>query len=591
MTQMTNGLGASPGKQSRNALCQCGSGEKYKRCCGSPAKQASAAAPALFGPEGAQQLFMQGKQLLQTGQTMAAMTAFVRAVQMDAKHFEAHHALGAALLQSGRLTDASAILFQAVALRPRSAAAQRDLGASYDRQNHHEAAIEAYRRAVELAPDWVDVQLRLGQLYAMYSRSEEAAQCLERAAALAQDRVAAALFRSDARLLRGDIEGAEQCARAAVGLAPASDATHGTLGGLLYNQGRFDEAATSFEAALKLNPKAVKCWDGLAHCRKYGAADQATLARMEAVAQRRDLADGDRMVMHFAIGKVLDDCGEYARAMQQFDAANRFRAKDLVFDRAGLAAMVDKTIERFTPEFMARNATLGSQDETPLFVVGMYRSGTTLAEQILSSHPDITAGGELTVWSPTDIEPDAVSGEFDAARIETAVAKYLNALRRIGPAAARVTDKLPTNFFRLGAIHTLLPRARIIHCTRDPVDTCFSVYSTLFNTRMPFAARLDDLVFFYEQYRRMMDHWRRVLPAGALLDVAYERLVADREAETRRLVAFAGVAWDERCLAPERNQRPIGTSSAWQARQPVYATSMARWRHYEPWLRDLIRLN
>jgi hypothetical protein len=239
---------------------------------------------------------------------------------------------------------------------------------------------------------------------------------------------------------------------------------------------------------------------------------------------------------------------------------------------------------------MARLAGGAVPDETPLFIVGMYRSGTTLAEQILTSHPDIAAGGELTVWSPTDIEPAAASGEYDAARTGGAIEKYLGVLRGIAPDATRVTDKLPTNFFRLGAIHTLLPRARIVHCLRDPVDTCFSIYSTLFNTRIPFAARLDDLVFFYSQYRRIMAHWRRVLPADVLLDVDYEQLVTDRPAQTRRLIDFACVAWDENCLRPEYNERPIATSSAWQARQPVYTTSLQRWRHYEPWLGALMSL-
>jgi tetratricopeptide (TPR) repeat protein len=570
----------APAKQSRNALCQCGSGEKYKKCCGAASR---------VPPITAQALHAQGQHLLQAGQTLPAMAMFLRAVQLDATFFEAHHALGAALLQSGRLADASAILRQAVALRPGSVAAQFDLATAYDRQNLHDAAVDAYGKVAALAPERGDVQLRLGQLHAMYSRMAPAADCLERAADLSSDKVAARLYRADAGLLRGDHAGAEQWARAAVATAPDSDAARAALAGLLYNQGRFAEAAELFEEALRLNPVSAKSWDGLVHCRQFGAGDSAVADRMAAVLQRQDLDDDTHMAIHFALGKVFDDCGDYARAMEQFDAANRLRARGLVFDRAGLAAMVDRTIALFTPAFMARNVALGVADETPLFIVGMYRSGTTLAEQILSSHPDIAAGGELTVWSGTDIEPDA-GGAFDAARTGDAVAKYLGALRGIGGGAARVTDKLPANFFRLGAIHTLLPRARIVHCVRDPVDTCFSIYATLFDTRLPFAARFDDLVFYYGQYRRIMAHWRRVLPPDVLLDVDYENLIADRAVETRRLVAFAGVDWDDRCLQPERNDRAIGTASAWQARQPVYATSLARWRRYEKWLGELMQL-
>ncbi len=529
-------------------------------------------------------------QLLRAGQTAAAISSLRAAIRADGKHFDAHHALGSAFAQIGQFADASTVLQRAVALRPGSAAAHRDLGAAYDCQNLHEQAINAYRKAVELAPKLGDVHHRLGELYVMYSRREEASDCFDRAAELTRNATVAHLYRSDARLLRGDIPGAEQFASKAAGLDPTSSAAHGTVAGLLYVQGRFAEAANAFEAALRLDPKAAKCWDGLVRCRKYSAADNSMQDRMRAVLQRRDLHDVERMTINFAIGKVYDDCGDYAHAMQHFDIGNRLRAQELKFDRAGFAAEIDRNIQLFTPDFMASRAASGAPDRKPLFIVGMPRAGTTLVEQIVSSHPDIAAGGELTVWTQSDTEPDPVTGEFDPDRTHAAMTKYLSALQRIGPSAARVTDKLPFNLFRLGAIHTLMPHARIIHCERDPIDTCLSIYTNLFSSRVPFAARKDDLVFCYRQYLRMMDHWRKTLPPGIFMDVQYERLVADREAETRRLIAFTGLDWDDRCLQPEQNARTISTTSAWQARQPVYATSVQRWRRYAPWIGELRQL-
>jgi tetratricopeptide (TPR) repeat protein len=533
---------------------------------------------------------LRGAQALRSGQTAAATSILLAAIQSDENHFDAHHALGSAFAQNGQFAEAAAILSRAVWLRPDSAAANRDLGAAYDCQNLHEHAIAAYRRAVELKPNLGDVQHRLGELYVIYARNAEAADCFDRAADTRRNTTQARLYHSDAELLRGNLPAAEQWARKAVALEPASDAAHGTLAGLLYTQGRFEAAAASFETALRLNPKAAKCWDGLAHCRKYSEPDNSILARMQAVLQRRDLHESERITIHFALGKLYDDRGDYAHAMEQFDSANRLRAKDLKFDRAAFAAQVDRNIELFTPDFIARHTRSATQEQKPLFIVGMYRSGTTLAEQILSSHPDIAAGGELTVWTPMDLEIDTASGDFDPDRAHAAIAKYLSALRKIGPSAARVTDKLPFNCFRLGAIHALLPNARIIHCQRDPIDTCLSIYSTSFSSRLSFAARKEDLVFCYLQYLRMMDHWRKILPAESFLEVQYERLIADREAETRRLIAFTGVDWNDSCLAPEQNKRPISTSSAWQARQPVYTASMQRWRHYEPWIGELRQL-
>ena len=572
-------------KVSRNAPCPCGSGKKYKHCCG-----AVATASEPTNQQAAKMEVQRGVQALRAGRPLEAIPVLRQAIQFDARNYEAQHALGAALMQMGRFTDASQVLLRALALRPDSAAAWRDVGMSYDRQNLHAPAIEAYQRALELAPQSDDVLLRLAQLYTAYSWTDEASACYERAAELKPDTTQARLYRSDARLLRRDFPGAEQWAREAVAKDPGSGAAQATLAGLLYAQGRFDEAAMSFEVALRLDPKEGRCWIGLADCRKYSAADDSILDRMKDVLKRDDLNDFNRMAVNFAMGKICDDRADYARAMEHFNAANEIRARDLKFDRAALEAMVDQTIRRFTREFIASAAATGSHDSRPLFIVGMYRSGTTLVEQILSCHPDIAAGGELTVWTPADLEVDAATGQFNAERSRAAVQKYLSVLQKKGPSAARVTDKLPFNFFRLGAIHALMPNARIIHCRRDPVDTCLSIYSNLLKSRVSFAASKGDLAFCYRQYLRLMEHWRSVLPERVFTEVQYERLISDRDAETRRLVAFTGLPWSDSCLRPVLNPRGIDTASAWQARQLVYATSTERWRHYEPWLGELREL-
>ena len=351
-------------KVSRNALCPCGSGEKYKRCCGAHSAAGNGGAQAAPGAnaEAAQTQFRRGLQALRSGKPLEAIPLLNAAIGADARFFEAHHALGSALLQVGRFADASAALLRALALRPDSALAWRDIGASYDRQNLHAPAIEAYRRAVELAPQSPDVLLRLAQLYTAYSRMDEASDCSERAADIKPDTTQARLYRSDARLLRGDVSGAERWARDAVSFAPDSGAAHATLAGLLYAQGRFDEAAVSFEEALRLNPKEGRCWIGLADCRKYSAADTSIVDRMRAILLRDDLNDFNQMAVHFALGKIFDDRGDYADAMEQFDAANLLRARDLKFDRAQFEAMIDQTIRLYTEEFIASAAASGNPD-------------------------------------------------------------------------------------------------------------------------------------------------------------------------------------------------------------------------------------
>lgn len=231
-----------------------------------------------------------------------------------------------------------------------------------------------------------------------------------------------------------------------------------------------------------------------------------------------------------------------------------------------------------------RGAPTPVNDGPPALIVGMPRSGTTLVEQIVSSHPLVAAGGELTFW--TD-QRETAAAKDAASRL---AAGYLALLRRIGPGSERVTDKNPFNFLHLGAIRLALPHARFIHVRRDPIDTCLSIYFTRFATPQAFAYDRGDLVFYYRQYERLMAHWRAFIPADRLLEIDYESLIANRESLTRRMIAFCGLPWDAACLAPESNPRLVRTASVWQARQPVYRTSVERWRRYEPWLGELSQL-
>ena len=208
----------------------------------------------------------------------------------------------------------------------------------------------------------------------------------------------------------------------------------------------------------------------------------------------------------------------------------------------------------------------------PVFIVGLPRSGTTLAEQILSSHPAVAAGGELQFWRVRALELRRfMSGAPDPAALSQAADDYFALLRGVGPSAKRVTDKAPLNYEELGLIRLALPGARIVHCRRNPVDTALSIYFTEFA----------DIVFMYRQYERLMAHWRRILPPDKFLELDYER---------RRLVAFSGLEWEDACLEHERNARIVRTASVWQARQPIYTTSVGRWRRYEPWLGELREL-
>ena len=284
--------------------------------------------------------------------------------------------------------------------------------------------------------------------------------------------------------------------------------------------------------------------------------------------------------------------GNYEAAMQNFEAGNRLRARSGRLDRDALVRRIDRLIEATPPGYRDRQPDPGVEDATPILIVGMPRSGSTLTEQILSSHPEVAAGGELLFWSARDNRRDDIWSLASTAGSDAAPRRRLlwPTLRAIGPNAKRVTDKALGNFMLLGFIHRVFPNATLIHCRRHPIDTALSIFTTNFDANLDFVAERSDLVFYYRQYQRLMAHWREVLPPDRFVEVDYEALVADPEPHARRLVAACGLEWNDACLAPHRNTRRIKTASVWQARQPIYRTSVERWRRYEPWLGELREL-
>jgi hypothetical protein len=237
---------------------------------------------------------------------------------------------------------------------------------------------------------------------------------------------------------------------------------------------------------------------------------------------------------------------------------------------------------------MARAPELGNSDAKPVMIIGMPRSGTTLVEQIISMHPEVAAGGELHFWNKrgTVWHRSGAEGNQRPFLCEAA-ADYLSVLREIASKAARVTDKMPFNFLWAGLIHLALPQATIIHCRRTPIDTALSIHQTHFRPGLVFPTGGAELVAYYRDYQRLTEHWRKVLPPDRFIEVDYEELTRAPEPDIRRMIAACGLKWSEECLRPESNPRAVNTPSKWQARQPIYRSSVARWRRYEPWLGPL----
>jgi tetratricopeptide (TPR) repeat protein len=541
--------------------------------------------------------------LLREGRPADAITPLRDAARLQPSNAIIQHDLGLACLEVGSVAEAIAALQRAVANDPGYGDAYFRMGIALEKQGEIAKAIVAYDRATELLPSLTEAWFRAGALVYTLGHLEEAIGCFRRAAATGGNTSFGRLGKARALLIEDRNQEAELVLRKTLARDPGNAMAHDLLGNLLSEFGRFDEARECFERAIAIAPLLAGSYYDLVRCRGVTRddADDGLLQRMKAALATPGLEAAQLLRLHLAIGKAADDRGDYALAMQHFDAADAVRRGFGSFDSAAFSTEVDRLIARCTPELMARAPELGGRDATPVLIIGMPRSGTTLVEQIVSMHPEVGACGELNFWNERGAawhrpgtagnEKPLVATEIGAKEfLAKAATDYLRVLRTMAPKAARVTDKMPFNFLWAGLIHLAFPQSVIIHCRRSAVDTALSIHQTHFNPTLPFPTGGEELVLYYRCYQRLTDHWRNVLPADRFLDVDYETLTREPEPGIRRIIAACGLAWNGACLRPESNPRAVKTPSKWQTRQPIYRSSVARWRRYEPWLGPLREL-
>jgi tetratricopeptide (TPR) repeat protein len=518
-----------------------------------------------------------GNALLGMGAIEEAARSYRVALEQWPEFAEAHSNLGNALRDLGRLGEAVDHYERAIALKPNFAAAHSNLSNALRDLGQFDAALASSRQALRLEPGNAGACNSLGNVLMDLGRLAEAEASYRQAVALKPDFAAAQgnlglVLRAEQR----PAEAAAACARA-LEIEPRSAAMLTLLAELHADEGRFAEAEQLYEQAIAVAPEFAEAWAGIAHGRKMTVADAGWFAAVERlIAGNRPARE--EIHLRFAAGKYLDDVRAYDEAFAHFKRANELARR--------FGASYDRTAqERVTAEQIATSAavrTAASASRKPVFIVGMPRSGTTLAEQILAAHPMAYGAGERDFW-----ENAQARGDRNAAAL---AAEYERLIDGLAPDAERVIDKMPQNFLHLGLIHAAFPNARIVHMRRNPLDTCLSIYFQHFKRTHAYSHELQDLAHYYGQYQSLMRHWRRALPADALLEVVYEDLVAEPEAGARRLLAFVGLPWDPRCLDFHRAPRRVMTASKWQVRQKINTNSVARWRNYEKHLEPLQRL-
>jgi Flp pilus assembly protein TadD len=554
--------------------------------------------PNPAAPQGVAPLLALATQFLKAGRPAEAIAPLRDAALLEPSNAAILHDLGLSCLEVGRVPEAIAALQRAVTSNPRYADAYFRLGIALEKMGDMRGALAAYDRATQLLPSLTEAWFRAGALAYTLGHRDEAIGCFRRAAAAGDRNNFGRLGKARALLIEDRKQEAELALRETLVADPKNAMAYELLGNLLSELGRFDEARACFERAIAIAPMLAGSYYDLVRCRPVTSkeGEAGLLQVMETALVTPGLEAGQRLRIHLAIGKAAEDLGDYGLAMQHFDAADGVRRGSTPFDSAAFTREIDLLISRFTRGLMARAAELGSSDATPVLIIGMPRSGTTLLEQIVSMHPEVRGGGELNFWNERgagwlgaigDAMPVAAKELLGKEFLAKAGVDYLRVLRGIAPAAARVSDKMPFNFLWAGLIHMAFPRATFIHCRRAAVDTALSIHQTHFHPTLAFPTGGDELVAYFHCYQRLMEHWRRLMPADRLIDVDYEELTSAPEPLIRRMIAGCGLAWDDACLRPESNPRAVETPSKWQIRQKIYRTSVGRWRRYEPWLGPL----
>ena len=361
--------------------------------------------------------------------------------------------------------------------------------------------------------------------------------------------------------------------------------------------GHMPEAEKMFLKASELRPDFADPLFNLAIIRQHQVTDDAEASRVRAMLDKPGLAPGDREQLLFTLGKIYDDCGRYDEAFDCFRQANQLRNAGVKYDAKAVEKLTAGIIEVFSKEFLSQPFAFGSDSKSPLFIVGMPRSGTTLLASMLSNHPAIGTAGELSTLGDlaaqlgqgpgSGVAYPAAARQISAAEADRLTTGYEKRLRReAGPEKIHVIDKNPLNFRQVGLIAMLFPQARIIHCTRQALDTCVSNYFQRFPLFLDYAFDLRNIGHFYSQYARLMEHWRTV-PGLKMMEASYEDAILRTEQTARAMLDFMGLEWDARCLAPHTNRSPVETASQWQVRQPIYQRALERWRHYEKHLGPL----
>ena len=493
------------------------------------------------------------------GNLTKAKDLYRQILQVEPNHPIALHLLGVVAYQTGSFDIAEESIVKAIKLKPDFDEAYNNLGNVYKSIGRFQDAVIQYQHAIKLKPQSAEPHYNLAIAYELLGKSDDAVKHYQRA----------------------------------IDNNPSVAATYFNLANVYRGIGKLDDAVSHYRKAISIQPTYAEAYRQISRLKKYRGHDEDIKA-MEQVIARPDITPQQKMHLAFGLGKAFEDLKQYQRSFEFVEQANRLKRADFNFDIKDWERFITRQIDIFTIDLFEKHLHTGYSDKTPIFILGMPRSGSSLVEQILASHPDVYGAGEVQILSglisktfdmnafPENIVP-ATADIFNSLG-----ESYLHSMRDKVGADAITTNKMLDNFKLIGMIKLMLPNAKIIHCVRDPMDNCFSIFKNYFSSNdLKYAYDQVELAIYYKGYEKLMKHWRSVLP-NFVYDIQYENIVADLESQTRALLEYCDLDWDDRCIMFHKTERKVKTASAAQVRQPVYKGSVQLWKRYQEQLTPLL---
>ncbi|MEE8294903.1 MAG: tetratricopeptide repeat protein [Sphingomonadales bacterium] len=554
-----------------------------------------------------------------------AAKSYEKAIDLNEAYPEAHNNLGNAYRALDRGDEALEHYERAIMLNENYAEAYNNMATVLRDKDLKEEAEHSYKRAIQLKPNYTEAFNNLASFYIQEDNSDEALRILGEGLKVDDKNVPILVNVARVQLEKNNYEAAEMACKIAlqqdagsaeaecvygqichdldqydealghfekaITLNPDYGEANNHYGIALKSVGRLDDAKKQFERTLKRNEKAFGAYSNLADLQKFTPKTKL-LKKMEKLMKEAEDPDTERyMALHFALGKAYDDSGQYDKAFHHFSRGTKLKRAKLDYKEEDTKKFFEDIKATFTKDTFGKDRPFeGLEDEKPVFVLGMPRSGSTLTEQIISSHPQAFGAGEIKTLArsigalrskfPNVPRYPAMVGKMNPSHYKLIGELYLEYINKVGGDSARVTDKMLSNYYFVGLLNLIFPKAKVINIVRNPVDTCLSAYTKLFKDDMPHSYDLGEMGRYYMMYEDIIAHWLKVLPKGYMMQVNYEDVVNDTEGKAKELIDFVGLPWDDACVSFHKSKRPIKTASVVQVRKPVYKSSVERWKNY-----------